>query len=93
MTRRKGEIWRADLHRKWPHHVALSSDKVRGLNNSQVVRGFADTLSVAPLTYSVSRADVDLVVFCFANRRTRRHSVSASVGRSPQRLTPGKGGS
>jgi hypothetical protein len=30
------------------------------------LRGFADTLSVAPLTYSVSRADVDLVVFCFA---------------------------
>jgi len=66
MTRRKGEITRADLRRKWQHHVALLADKVRGLNNSQIVRGFSDTLSVAPLTYSVSRADVDLVVFCFA---------------------------
>ena len=31
-----------------------------------MVRGFADTLSAEPLTYSVSRADVDLVVFCFS---------------------------
>src|SRR5262249_40746212 len=77
---RKGGITRIGLHRRWPHHVALSADKVRGLNNSQVVRGFADMLSVARLTHSVSRADVDLVVFYLANRRTRARSPSSSAG-------------
>src|SRR5215831_10248238 len=59
---RKGEVSRADIMRKWPQHVAL----VRGIVNDEMVRGSADTLSVAPRPYHLRRDDFDFVVFCFA---------------------------
>ena len=62
---RKGEVARARLRRQWPHHVALSADKVRGHNTYDVVYTFAEAFSVGPRTFSVRRDDLDFVVFCF----------------------------
>jgi hypothetical protein len=66
MNQRKGEVTRANLQRQWPHHVALPAEKVLGLKNSELVRSVAASLSTAPLTYSLRRDDLRLVVFCFS---------------------------
>jgi hypothetical protein len=66
MTQRKGEVTLPQIKRKWPHHVALSAEKVRGVKNSEIVWSFAKALSAARRPYSLRRADGDLVVSCFA---------------------------
>jgi hypothetical protein len=63
---RKGEITVPEIKLKWPHHVALAADKVRGARNSEIVWSFAQTLSVGPRPYSLRRDDGEFVVFCFA---------------------------
>jgi hypothetical protein len=63
---RKGGITRRQLNREWPHHVALPAEAVRGLANADTVRGFAATLSAAPMTYHLIREDRSYVAFCFS---------------------------
>jgi hypothetical protein len=68
MTLRKGEVSLPEIKRKWPYHVALAADKVRGLRNSEIVWSFAQTLSAGPRPYSLHCDDGEFVVFCFARQ-------------------------
>ena len=56
MTRRKGEITRADLRRRWPHHVALTADKVRGLAKRMLLRHAVAPLLPQKIVYGRKRS-------------------------------------
>src|SRR5262252_5519636 len=76
---RKGEVTR--LQREWPHHAPLPRGKVRGLEKSNTVRRFANTLSVAPRTYSRAVAMI-LCSFLLCQARGRGRVLRAVRGRA-----------
>jgi hypothetical protein len=57
---RKGETTRNNLNRKWLHRVALSADKLRGVES--VVHRFANGRS-ARRTFLTRHGDRDFMVF------------------------------
>jgi hypothetical protein len=59
-----------------------------GLKKSETVRGFADTLSVAPRTMHMRRHDCDYVVFCFAKPEDARAFCQHFGGERLARSSP-----
>jgi hypothetical protein len=60
---RKGELSKGTIDREWPHQVALRAD-----HNYFTIRLFCEGLSLCPRGHSFRRDDIDMTVFCFAER-------------------------
>jgi hypothetical protein len=67
MVYRKGELSKSAIDRGWPHQVALPADRCRGSNYS-IIRHFCEGLSLCARTHSFRRDNIDMCVFCFAER-------------------------
>jgi hypothetical protein len=66
---RKGELSKGAIDRNWPHQVALPAARCGGANYV-TIRLFCDdeNLSLCIRGHSFRRDDVDMIVFCFAER-------------------------
>ncbi len=91
MTRRKGEITTARLRREWPHHVALSADKVRGLRNSGATWCGGNPIGCA-LTYSLHRVPSGSVGNACRGPPMTLTRLSAEQGRTLKLLASSRDG-
>jgi hypothetical protein len=62
---RRAHFGTARLAREFPHQVAVRAAQVSARHAELLA--FCEALSLAPRQYTVRRADVDYVVFCFAD--------------------------
>jgi hypothetical protein len=66
---RKGELSRGTIDRDWPHQVALPTARCAG-GNYVTIRLFCEDQRLSPCVrgHSFRRDDIDMNVFCFAQR-------------------------
>jgi uncharacterized protein CbrC (UPF0167 family) len=69
MVYRKGELSKGTIDRQWPHQVALPAARCAG-GNYVTIRLFCEDqrLSLCVRGHSFRRDDIDMNVFCFADR-------------------------
>ena len=67
MVYRKGELSKGMIDRQWPHQVALRGDHCAG-HNYVTIRLFCERVSLCQRGHTFRRDDIDMNVFCFAER-------------------------
>ena len=67
MAYRKGELSKGTIDRNWPYQIALPAARCGGANYV-TIRLFCECLSLCPRTHSFRQDDMDMLVFCFADR-------------------------
>ena len=67
MVYRKGELSKGTIDRQWPHQVALPAERCMG-QHYVTIRLFCERLSLCPRGHTFRRDDIDMNVFCFAER-------------------------
>jgi hypothetical protein len=63
----KGELSKGTIDRNWPHQVALRAERCLGANYVTICL-FCEGLSLCTRGHSFRRDDIDMNVFCFAER-------------------------